>query len=159
MAGGRRPPAGAVDVRITGRYAMLLDGRLSVEDLDDEELARCQLKDKNGKFTGRPPKVLPAELVRRMKQEYFKRGDEIFERGYAEAVTRLLKMSADPRVDDMVRYKALTYIIERVRGKTPDKVIVEPDAAWAVIASKIMVPALESIVDAEVIEDDDDGDV
>lgn len=158
MAGGRRPPPGAVDLRITGRYAMLLDGRLSVEELDDEELARCQLKDKNGKFTGRPPKALPAELVRRMKQEFFRRGDDIFEKGYVEAVETMLKIMRQSD-DDAIRLKAAQYVVERVRGKTPDKVVVEGDqAAWAVIASKIFVDArsLENIVDAEVLEDDGD---
>lgn len=149
---------GSVELRITGRYADLLAGRLSVEDLDMEELARCQLKDKNGKFTGRPPKYLPADLVQRMKREFFKRGDAIFEESYVDAVNVMRDIAINEKYDEGVRLRAAQYIVERVRGKTPDILVVETEKPWQVAIQRMVVAASElpaAIEDAEVIEEDE----
>jgi hypothetical protein len=150
-----RTRGNAVEVRISGRYKDLMDGTLSVEELDDEELARCQLKDKNGKFTGKPPTFLPRSLVLRMQREFFKRGDDLFAKSYVTAVKTMTDIMTDPMVDESVRLKAAQYVVERVRGKTPEHVVVSAeDAPWQKILTKIIVAAEEvgDVVDAEIVE-------
>lgn len=152
---GRPRGANAIEVRISGRYKQLIDGTLPVEELDDEELARCQLKDKNGRFTGKPPTFLPRALVLRMQREFFKRGDDLFAKSYVEAVKTMTNIMTDVNVDESVRLKAAQYVVERVRGKTPEHVVVSAeDAPWQKILTKIIVDsgAVGEIVDAEIVE-------
>jgi hypothetical protein len=142
-------------MRVSGRYKDLIEGTIPIESLDVEELARCQLKDKNGRFTGKPPSFLPASLVKRMRSEFFKRGDDLFTNAYVTAVQTMTRIMVDPKVDDAVRLKAAQYVVERVRGKTPEHVIVTgEDAPWQRILSRIVVgpEEIENIVDAEVVE-------
>lgn len=156
---GRVTPGGALELRISGRYKDLIDGTLDISTLDDEELARCQLKDKDGHFRGKPPTYLPRSLVLKMQREYFKRGDDLFAKSYVTAVESLVRTMTDPMVDDAVRLKAAIYVVERVRGKTPESVIITAeDAPWQRLLSKIIVgpDAIGDVVDAEIVEDDDE---
>lgn len=152
---------GSINFTVTGRYAQLMTGELDVADLDAEELARCQLKDKNGNFTGTPPKYLPAELIKQMRREFFRRGDKLFEDSYVEAVQQMVKIMRDPKVKADVQLKAAQYIVERVRGKTPDILVVEGEQQpWQLVLTRITtgdVAALESaavIEDAEIVDEE-----
>lgn len=153
-----------VNHRFTGRYAALMDGTLELKDLDVEELARGQLKDKNGRFTGSPPKALPVAMIKKMQAEFFRRGDKLFEDSYVDAVTIIGRIMRSPRVDPAVRLKAATYIVERVRGKAPEVVVIAgEEKPWQKLLASIIVGtpdevdgALE-ITDAEVVSDEDDS--
>lgn len=109
--------------RVTGRYAMLAQGILKVEDLDDEELARGQLKDKNGVFTGRPPKLLPQELVQAMRREWLGRAESKLRAALMESgIGTLVDLAKNKNIDESVRLRAAQTIIERTMGKVPDKI-------------------------------------
>jgi hypothetical protein len=157
-----RPRAdGSIEFKVTGRYADLISGRLPVSALDPEELARCQLKDKNGHFTGVPPKYLPETLVKAMRREFFRRGDKLFEDSYVAAVEQMVKIMKDPKVKPDVQLKAAQYVVERVRGKTPDILIVEGEQQpWQLVLTRITtadVPAIEStavIEDAVIVDEE-----
>lgn len=156
---------GSIEFVVTGRYADLLSGKLAVEDLDFEELARCQLKDKNGRFTGRPPKYLPADLVKRMRNEFFKRGDAMFAENYEKCIGVMVDLAMSKFTEDATRFRAAQYVIERVRGKIPDRVEITADeAAWQTAMARAFVRASElpegsvvagssdeDIIDAEVV--------
>lgn len=163
-----RPREGGkiVEFKMTGRYADLLTGKLPVEDLDFEELARLQLRDKNGHFTGRPMRMLPAGIVKRMRREFFARGDEMFATAYEKAIATMVTLMTSPMTEDATRLRAAQYVIERVRGKIPDVVVVDvEEKAWQSAMAKIFVkpeelPAgssvsdagREDIVDADIVE-------
>jgi hypothetical protein len=98
--------------RLQGRYAMFMRGEITVEDLDDEELALGRLKAIDGTFRGRPPKVVPGEMVAAMRREWLSR---------AEAKLREALMSKGIGVlTELAR--AAEKIIERTMGKVPDRV-------------------------------------
>jgi hypothetical protein len=110
-------------VRVTGRYAELISGTLSVEDLDDDELSRGQLKDKNGQFRGRPPKMVPQELVQAMRREWLSRAEaKLRESLYEGGIGTLTQLSTDKTIDPGVRLRAAQMLMERTMGKVPDKV-------------------------------------
>lgn len=110
-------------VRITGRYALLLNGLISVEDLDDDEVARGQLKDKNGQFRGRPPKLIPADLVQAMRREWLGRAEAKLRAALMEvSLDGMIEIAKDKNVDPGVRLRAQLAIQERTMGKVPDKV-------------------------------------
>lgn len=110
-------------IRVTGRYALLLNGIISVEDLDDEEVARGQLKASDGTFRGRPPKTVPAELVQAMRREWLSRAeaklrDALMDKGLGV----LVELAGNDQVDPGVRLRAATTIIERTMGKVPERI-------------------------------------
>ena len=110
-------------LRLQGRYAMLLQGVLKVEDLDDEELAQGRLKASDGTFRGRPPRVVPAELVQAMRREWLSRAEsKLREALMQKGIGTLVELAGDTNIDPAVRLRAADKIIERTMGKVPDKV-------------------------------------
>jgi tRNA threonylcarbamoyladenosine modification (KEOPS) complex Pcc1 subunit len=112
---------------VQGRYAQLLlpesdPDHLSVEDLDIDELAKGRLKDKNGKFSGRPPKFLPRQIVDAMKKEYYQRVNAVLEESLSDMVKTMRAIALDAKADDAVRLKAAIYVYERFMGKVPDRI-------------------------------------
>lgn len=110
-------------VRLRGRYAQLLTGGLTVEDLDDEELARGQLKASDGTFRGRPPSVVPAELVQAMRREWLSRAEAKLREALLEkGIGTLTALAGNAAIDPAVRLRAADKLIERTMGKVPDRI-------------------------------------
>jgi hypothetical protein len=141
--GKRFPSNGAMDVRVHGRYARLLlppddPDHISVDDLDTEELARLQLKDKNGKFTGRPPKFLPREIVDAFRREHYSRVNAILEESLSDMVKTMRAIALDKHEDGATRLKAAIYVFERFMGKTPDKINITKESTVEDIVDDIL---------------------
>ena len=110
-------------IRLQGRYALFIAGKITVEDLDDEELSRGQLRALDGSFRGRPPKVVPVELVQAMRREWLNRANTRLREALLEkGIGTLVMLADDARIDPAVRLKAAQMIIERTMGKVPDKI-------------------------------------
>lgn len=110
-------------VRVRGRYARLLAGEIKVEDLDDEELARGQLRNQAGNFSGRPPSMIPTELVQAMRREWLSRAENKLRAALMDkGIGTLVELAGSDRIDPAVRLRAADKLMERVMGKVPDKV-------------------------------------
>lgn len=110
-------------IRLTGRYAQFMAGRITVEDLDDEELSRGMLRSNDGSFRGRPPKVMPTEMVQAMRREWLNRAQgKLREALLEKGIGTLVSLADDPMVDPGVRLRAAQTIMERTMGKVPDKI-------------------------------------
>lgn len=117
-----------IDIRLRGRYAMLLQGHLKVEDLDDDELARGQLKAADGTFRGRPPRVVPSELVQAMRREWLSRAEaKLREALMDHGIGTLVELARNRNIDEGVRLRAAERLIERTMGKVPDKIEVRAE--------------------------------
>lgn len=111
-------------IRVTGRYAMLMQGVITVDDLDDEELARGQLRAVDGSFRGRPPKMIPLQLVQEMRREWLSRAEgKLREALMEKGLGTLTELAGDTNIDASVRLRAAQMIIERTMGKVPDRVV------------------------------------
>ena len=112
-----------IRVRVADRLEMLIAGEITVEDLDDEEVRRMQLRDKNGNFQGRPGKWIPRELAIAFQQEQFKR----FRHEMSEMLP--LALSAHKRLltannlgpGDGAKLQAVKETYERMFGKIPNQ--------------------------------------
>lgn len=121
------------------RYQDLMDGTLSVEDLDDEECVRGQLRAADGTFRGRPPKAVPRELYLKMQSEATKRWENKLKGLVTLSIEALEGIVRNGR-SEMVRYQAATYLMERTMGKTPDRVQISAEVKrWEGVASNILV--------------------
>ena len=109
-------------MRVSGRMAQLLNGEISVADLDDEELARGRCRDMNGGFSGRTPRIVPREMQQEMVRRLLQRGEEMFRESYIDALRVLREIMTDPNNSASDRLKALNMVVERTAGKVPDRI-------------------------------------
>lgn len=115
--------------RASERWAQLLDGSLTVQDLDNEELAKMRVRGADGGFSGRRPAV-PSHLAQAMQKEAIKRATEMFRNAAPKAVKRLLEIADDPETKDADAIRALDIVLNRGLGKMPETVLIEEKSKW-----------------------------
>lgn len=131
------------------RWAKLLSGTITVEDLDDEELARMQVKGKDGAFNGKG-RAVPSHLAQQMQREGIKRATEMFRVAAPRAVKRLLEIADDPDAKDSDAIAALRLVLERGLGKQPETVVIAEQSKW----DEAQEGAFRQGVDREALGDD-----
>jgi hypothetical protein len=114
----------------------LLDGTLSVEDLDDEELARGYPKAADGSFRGRPS-VIPTAVHQRIQRELFARAGEQLRTNLVKAAETMASIAVDPDQDPKVRMDAAKWVIERIMGKTPEVSVTVEEKAYQRLLDKM----------------------
>lgn len=119
------------------RWQKLLSGAIDVQDLDDEELSRGMCRDKNGGFTGTPPRMVPKGLHDRMVRELFQRADETLKSGLLDAAGSIVEIARGSAYEPADRIKAATWLWERLRGKVADVVVHTQDKPWEMVLSNI----------------------
>ena len=149
------------------KWQKLLSGMISVDDLDDEELARCQCRGKDGEFHGPPPRDIPRALKDRMVKKVFERVEDQMRTSLPEMIQVLIQIAVSDVYEAADRIKAATWISERMLGKVPDKVIVAQEKPWetvlgglaggsrAVSRAQRGVADEEEILEAELVSDGD----
>lgn len=102
--------------------AAILAGEADLSEWSEEELLRGQRRDKNGGWVGRPPKVVPMAVHNELVRRKMSRAHELLRDNLVAATEVLVDLATDPEVESAVRLKAATTIMERVLGKTPERV-------------------------------------
>lgn len=136
------------------RYRAFIDGDLTVEDLDDEEVQRMQLRNERGTFQGRPPISLPREFIRALQVEQQRRFQHWINTVVPEAQKAVLELvkSRNLSPGDATRLKAAQEVLERYAGKTPDRVEVKAEVSvFDAAVSEIVVDLDEE--EAEEVEE------
>jgi hypothetical protein len=101
-----------------------------VEGLDEEELARGQLKDNDGGWKGRPPALVPREFHLACQREMKRRFEQLFQDDVLKVAKEYLKMAQSKTLKDETKAKMLQYAMERVFGGIPKDVRVSQEAPW-----------------------------
>ncbi|QFG12401.1 hypothetical protein HWC69_gp099 [Gordonia phage Ranch] len=152
------------------RYQKLVHGIITVEDLDDEELARGQCRDENGRFSGKPPKAIPKDIHDALVRRLFERAREAFQAELLPAIQTLGELARSDAVEPADRIKAASLVIDRVMGKNAEVIVHKQDAPWEVALKTItggsraesrrargLDPETgEPMVDAEIIDEEDE---
>lgn len=144
-------------------------GRLPVEELDDEELSRGQIRKANGDFTDN--KHVSIEIHDAMVKRLFERADTKLRENLLTAVDTMAEIAGSSAVEPADRIKAATWIYERLRGKVPTEVKVTQDKPFEVVlgavleggsraasrarrgvASEDELAALDDVAEAEVVD-------
>jgi hypothetical protein len=111
-----------LDVSKMNRWQMLCNGLLDVEDLDDEELMRGMCRRPNGTFPGDTGGAVPRKVYDKMVARLFDRAQEKFRENLLVAVDRLAHIAESDAYEPADQIKASMLIIDRVLGKSVEKV-------------------------------------
>lgn len=120
----KRPAYKGDRIRVSSRALAFARGELTIEDLDDEEIARGQFRNAAGDFRGRPANLIPREFASELMRQHQER---IF-RELAVDVVDAMKTLRDvmktggrgPGANAQV--KAAEIILQYNIGKVPDKI-------------------------------------
>lgn len=114
-----------------------------VNALSPEELAKGQIKDKNGSFSGRPPSFVPRAFHDACVRELLARGKVLYKENYVKAIEAMTKI-ANGEVEGTKpadRIKAATFVIERLEGKVPERLEISAADPWQEAIAGIVAEA------------------
>jgi hypothetical protein len=115
---------------------MLLDGELTVADLDEEELKRFRGRDVDGEFKGQI-KPIPVKLNAQIRQRLLGMMQASIE-GFLPRAVSILEDIAEGSEQDSARVKAIDLILQRGAGKVPDVVRVGTEDPWDAILGDVL---------------------
>lgn len=152
-----------------------------VQQLSAEELARGQIKNKDGTFGGRPPQWVPRAFHRACISELMRRGKQLWQENYLQAIETMSEIASGRgtgvHATPGERIKAAMFVIERLEGKVPERLIVTDEQPWMTVMDGIVAEVsdeavqrgqkalnsaqesrdqLEEILDAELVDDDEE---
>jgi len=139
---------------VSPRAHLLTTGAISVADLDDEELLRGQVRDADGKFRSGPLRQIPKEFHDELMRRILEKGTDKLRKQYLNAIDVMVDIMNDNTQDAALRVRTAQYIIERLAGKTPDKVeAVVAVKPWEIALKGIIREVPAEVLDAEVVDD------
>lgn len=147
-------------LRLGVTQTAVMTGEDNLEEWDEEELIRGQRKDKNGRFQGRPPKVVAKAIHDELVKRTLNEAKELMRSALVPAVSMLGEIIKDPDASDKDKLTAATMIIDRMMGKSPEKIEVTGNTPpWLVaITDGIVSLDDEEPIDVESWEEDPDDD-
>lgn len=144
----------------TTRLDLLISGELSVEDLDDDEIRRMQLKASDGSFRGRPPLWIPHTMALAFKQEFFRRFSRDMQERVPEAMRALDEMLSSRHLapGDATRLRAVELVLERTFGKVTQNVdqhvVVDKGRSFADVTADVVMDLDMDEIEGTVEDDD-----
>jgi len=111
--------------------------------LHPRELARGQLFDSRGGFSGRPPKLVPRAFHDACVRELMKRGKRLYQENYLQAIDAMTQIANDESQKASDRLKAAQFVIERLEGKVPERVEFVQAAPWEEMLSGAVATVAE----------------
>lgn len=123
-----------------------------VAQLSVEELVRGKFRDKNGKMQGRPPKFVPREFQQACLRELMTRGQEMWMKNYLAAVQAMTDIACGRGVGAVAtpseRLKAAQFVVERMEGKIPERLVVSNDQPWQTVLDGIVAEVPQEAIEA-----------
>lgn len=116
-----------------------------VNTLSANEIARGQLRDKNGNFSGRPPAYVPRGFFDACQKVLMERGRKEWEKAYLAAVEALgdIASGKEPGAKVSDKIKAASLVIERLEGKAPEKIEVKISNPFQDLVEGVIAEAAE----------------
>ncbi|QLF84486.1 hypothetical protein SEA_RIE18_4 [Microbacterium phage Rie18] len=149
----RRTKTRVVAERERTRLELLVSGDLKIEELDDEEILRMQLKNANGDFRGRPPLWVPRSFALEMRAEFTRRFQGELNNMLPKAL-KAHKEILDSRhlaPGDAARMTAVKEVYDRTFGK-----VVQQTEVHATVEKKDFTDVVADVVmDLDIEEDED----
>ncbi len=146
-------------VRLGKTNTQILVGTTDLAEWDDEELLRGQRKAADGTFVGRPPKLVPKAIHDELVRRTMSSAAEKLRSNLVDATTALTEIATDAEAADADRLRAISMIMDRVMGKTPDRVEVSAEMPWLTAITEGIVSVdddiFENIIETDGVEVED----
>lgn len=129
-------------VTINTRYQEFVDGTLTIDDLDDEEIMRGQLRTVAGDFRGRPPAYVPISFAKAIAEKQRQMVFVELGRKVLKALNTLDEVMSrqHPQPGDNARVAAARLVLEYNIGKVPDKVELKAEiSTWEQNVGELIV--------------------
>lgn len=128
-------------IRVGRQTTRILAGLEDLSEWSDDELKRGRRKDKNGKFQGRDPVVIPKQMHDELAKRLINEAQVVMRDNLVAAVTMLTEIATDPNYEAKDRVKAIQMMMDRVMGKSPEKIELSPgEAPWEIALLGGIVP-------------------
>jgi hypothetical protein len=111
------------------RFDKVLDGRIKVHQLDDEEIARGMIRDDAGTWAGNQKRVIPNKIAQAMVRELYKRAARMMQSVLPRSIEIAHEIMENGK-KDADRLRAVELFQDRTLGRVPQHVAVHTDAAW-----------------------------
>lgn len=144
------PERGFVRLGITATN--ILTGQEDISEWDTEEIRRGRRRDKNGRWSGRSPVVVPMALHQEAIKRTFEEAQELFREGLVPAVKYLTSIIESDDVEDRDKIKAVGMILDRVMGKAVERVEIKTGTEpWedALVAAVVPLDTVEVTTEEE----------
>jgi hypothetical protein len=141
----------------------IADGEITdFSDWSVEELVRGQRRNKRGNWTGKRPKLLPAQLVQELARRQGRQAMALLSAHLVDAAKVIIEIAKKkkPERGDIVRLKAAEAIFDRTLGRPDESLTIglSPDGIvqpW----QKLMATSIISTEHELEAGDSDDGDI
>jgi hypothetical protein len=117
-------------VRVGAVNTAILSGKLDLSVWGEDELIRGQRRAKNGKFQGRPPKIVPKAIHDELVRRRLSKAGDLLDESIVDAVLLLRQVVTDDEAQYADRIKAAQLIMDRVMGRAPQTVRLEVEPPW-----------------------------
>ncbi len=142
-------------VRIGATNTRILTGQDDLSEWTDEELRMGRRRDKNGKLLGVPPKIVPKALHDELIRRTLSAANDMMRDNLEDAVTELCAIAKSEAVEAKDRLRAISMILDRVMGKSPEKVEISGQSPWLIALQAGVVTVNGNGATGEVVESDD----
>lgn len=102
-------------------WQALMDGHITWQDLDDEEVSKGRVRGKDGTFVGTAPKLVPRALADQRTRLLMERVQHQFSEVVMKATQVYVDVLEDQNATPTEKMAAAKYLQERFLGKVPDK--------------------------------------
>ena len=102
------------------RYRLFQAGQLTVDDLDDEELACCGFRASNGRIYR--PRNVPREMAQAFTKAIFDRAQQELKKHTVDAAKTVAEIMLNSTIEPDIRLKAANTLLDRGLGKAPQNV-------------------------------------
>lgn len=143
-------------IRIGKTNTRIMTGVEDLSEWDEEELRRGQRRNKNGRFVGRAPRVVPKAVHDELVRRTLSKAHELFRDNLVQAVQVLTELVTDPSVEAKDKLRAIQMITDRAMGKNPERVEISAEQPWLVALEGAIVSV--DAVNDPADEDDDPED-
>lgn len=132
-----------------------------IEEWDFEELQRGKPRNVNGKFSGARPKWISPTVMAEAQKRLREVGQQELGRFTGSAIKVMVELMEDSRLD-LVRFQAAKYVLDQIIGVPVNKVEIEGNVSFKGLLAAVMVnpdgqvDTDDEVIDAEIVEDDDD---
>lgn len=138
------------ETQALSRYKQFLAGQITVEDLDDEELATCGFRATNGRIY--KPKNVPRDLAQGFTKAIYERAQTQLRALTVDAVDTIGEIMKNNANEPDIRLKAALSVIERNLGKPTQTIAVTADKPFEEVFSDVFQGTREQSRQRRAIE-------